>query len=211
MARLVGFHGRPRPHDRRRPVRRRAQRSNISRRGPGAAPPRGPRSPEPGPTAGSPRRCLPQDRSGGRAVADRAQSGRPSDARRWRDGRVPSGGRVDRGRAGSRDRLRRSGQQRLAGGQPVHGGGDAGAQPAGRHRDLRQRAAARGDRAEEPGRREGHDRRGAESAPDIPVADPGAFRLQLRARHLGWHGGADRRPGRGQGVVQALAHDRRSN
>ena len=45
-------------------------------------------------------------------------------------------------------------------------------------------------------------------APDIPVADPGALRLQLRARRLGRHRGADRRPGRGQGVVQALAHDR---
>jgi hypothetical protein len=114
---------------------------------------------EPGPAAGSPRRRLPQDRSGGRAVADRAQPGRPSDARRWRDRRVPAGGRVDQGRAGARDRLRRSGQQRLAGGQPVHGGRAAGAQPAGGHRDLSQRAAARRDRAEEPGRREGHDRR----------------------------------------------------
>ena len=47
-----------------------------------------------------------------------------------------------------RDRFRRSGEQRLAGGEPVHGGRGPAQPPAGRG-GVRQRAAAGGDRTEE--------------------------------------------------------------
>ena len=47
-------------------------------------------------------------------------------------------------------------------------------------------------------------------APDLPGADPGAVRLQRGAGRLRRRAGAHRHARRRQGVVQALAHDRRA-
>ncbi len=62
-------------------------------------------------------------------------------------------GRLDRRGAGAGHRFRGARAQRLAGGQPVHRRRGPAHAPAGR-RAVRQRPAAGGDRAEEPGRRE---------------------------------------------------------
>ena len=102
-----------------------------------------------------------------------------------------------------------AGQQRLAGGQPVHRGRGPAHAPAGRGA-VRQRPAAGGDRAQEPGRRERHHLVRVPAAPDLPGADPGALRHQRGARRLRRRAGAHRRARRGQGVVQALAHDQRA-
>ena len=124
---------------------------------------------------GRARRRLSQVHACGCAVPDRAQPRRPSDAGGRRHGRISPRGRLDRRRAGARDRLRRSRQQRLAGGQPVHRRRGPAHAAAG-HRAVRQRPAAGGDRAEEPGRRERHHLVGLPAAPDLPGADPGAVR-----------------------------------
>ena len=142
-------------------------------------------------------------------VAGGAQPRAAPDAGRWRDGRVPAQGRLDRRGAGARHRLRHAGQQRLAGGQPVHRGRRAAHAAAGRGA-VRQRAAAGGDRAEEPGRRERDGLVGVSAAPDVPGADPGAVHDQRGAGRLGRRAGAHRRARRGQGVVQALADDHRA-
>ncbi len=91
---------------------------------------------------------------------------------------------IDRGRPGAAGRLRRPGQQRLAGRQPVHR--DRGpAQPPARHRGVRQRPAAGGDRTEERGRRGRHDLDRLQPAADLQAADPVAVRLQRGAGRLG--------------------------
>ncbi len=54
------------------------------------------------------------------ALARRAEPCAASDAGRRRDGRIPAAGRLDRRRAGAGYRFRDAGEQRLAGGQPVH-------------------------------------------------------------------------------------------
>ena len=118
-------------------------------------------------------------------------------------------GRLDRRRAGAGDRLRRAGQQRLARRQPVHRVRGAAHAPAGRGA-VRQRPAAGGDRAQERGRRERDGLVGLPAAPDLPGADPGAVRDQRRAGRLRRRAGAHRLARRGQGVVQALAHDHRA-
>ena len=98
-------------------------------------------------------------------------------------------------------------EQRLAGGQPVHG--DRGpAQPAAGHRGLRQRAAAGRDRAEERGRR-GRDDLDAPTTSCRPTSrrfrrcshyNEAAGRLR---RPAGPHRLADGQPG----MVQGLADD----
>ena len=100
-------------------------------------------------------------------------------------------------------------EQRLARGQPVHRGRGPAHAPAGRGA-VRQRPAARGDRAQERGRRERDGLVGVPAAPDLPGADPGALRDQRGAGRLRRRAGAHRHARRGQGVVQALAHDRRA-
>ena len=109
--------------------------------------------------------------------------------------------------AGAGDRLRRPGEQRLAGGQPVHRRREQAHAPAGR-RAVRQRPAAGGDRAQERGRRERHDLDGLPAAPDLQGGDPVAVRLQRAAGRLRRRGGAGRHAHRRARVVQALAHHR---
>ena len=60
------------------------------------------------------------------------------------------------------------------------------------------------------GRRERDRLDGVPPAPDLPGADPGAVRYQRGAGRLRRRAGADRHARRGQGVVQALADDRRA-
>ncbi len=103
------------------------------------------------------------------ADACRAQPRAASAAGRRRDGRVPRAGRLDSRGAGARHRLRRSRQQRLAGGQPVHRHRGQAQPPAGR-RAVRQRPAAGGDRAEERRRRGRDDLDGVPPAPDLQGA-----------------------------------------
>ena len=87
-------------------------------------------------------------------------------------------------------------------GGPAHAAAGRGA--------VRQRPAAGGDRAQEPGRRERDGLVGLPAAPDLPGADPGAVRDQRGAGRLRRRAGAHRLARRGQGVVQALAHDHRA-
>ena len=141
------------------------------------------------------------------AVAHRAQPRCAPDAGGRRDGGVPPPGRLHRRRAGAGARLRPAGEQRLAGRQPVHRGRGAAQPPPGRGA-VRQRPAARGDRAQEPGRRERHRPERLPAVPDLSGADPRALRHQRGAGGFRRRAGAHRRAGRGQGVVQALAHDR---
>ena len=81
--------------------------------------------------------------------------------------------------------------------------------PAGR-RAVRQRPAARRHRAEEPGRRERDGLERLPAAPNLSGADPGAVRHQRGADRLRRRAGAHRRARRGQGMVQAVAHDHRA-
>ena len=114
-------------------------------------------APQPGPAGRGARGRLPQAHARRRAVAGRAQPRRAPDAGGRRDGRVPP-------RRTAPSPARRRGcidfddpdEQRLAGRQPVHRGRGP-AQPAAGRRPLRQRPAAGGHRAQEPGRRERHD------------------------------------------------------
>ena len=131
----------------------------------------------------------------------------PSDARRRGDGGARRRGGPGPRRSGSCARLRRTGEQRLARGQPVHGGREQ-ARTAARHRAVRQRPAARRHRAEEPRRRERLHLVGLPAASDLQGGDPVAVHVQRRARRIGRAGGAHRRADGRAGVVQALAHDR---
>ena len=127
----------------------------------------------------------------------------------YRDPRPrPERGRRDPGRAGPRARLRRPARQRLARGQPVHRRREPARAPP-RRGAVRQRTAARGHRAQEPGRRERHDRVGAPAATDLRGGGPLAVRLQRRARRVGRARSPHRHADRRAGVVQALAHDHR--
>ena len=66
------------------------------------------------------------------------------------------------------------------------------AQAAAGHRAVRQRPAARGDRAQEPGRRERDRLVRLPAAPDLPGTDPIAVRDQRGAGRLRRRAGADR-------------------
>ena len=80
--------------------------------------------------------------------------------------------------------------------------------PSGRC-GFRQRAAARRDRTEERRRRERRYLVGVPPAPDLSITDPGAVRHQRGTRRFRWRSGANRFARRGQGMVQAVAHDHR--
>ena len=164
-----------------------------------------PQLPEAGPRGGSG-----QAPARGDAVPGRGKPA-PSPHDRGRPGR---GGRPRRrhhcGRQGLAGRFRRPGQQRLARGQPVHGDREP-EQPAPGRGGVRERPAARGDRAQEPGRRGRDASRRLQPAPDLQAGDPLAVPHQRRARHLGRAGGAARLADRQYRVVPALAHGGRDH
>ena len=95
-----------------------------------------------------------------------------------------------------------------AGGQPVHRRREQAGAAAGRGA-IRQRAAARHRRAQEPGRRGRDGLDGVATAPDLQGRAAVAVRLQRGARRLGRGGGADRHADRRAGVVQAVADGHR--
>ena len=120
---------------------------------------------------------------------------------------VPHGWRSDPRSTGRRHRLRRACRQRLPRGQPGHGH-RARAHPPPGCRAVRQRPAARRDRAQEPGRRGGRHLDGVAAAPDLPGRAAHPVLDERAARRLGRHGGAPRHAHGGAGVVQAVAHGR---
>ena len=114
------------------------------------------------------------------------------------------------GDAGARHRLRRAGQQRLAGGQPVHRRRGPARAPAG-HRGVRQRPAAGRDRAEER-RPTRTPRSGRPSTSSRPTSSR-SRRCSPSTRCWSISDGVQARIGtldRRLGAVHALAHHRRA-
>jgi type I restriction enzyme M protein len=124
------------------------------------------------------------------------------------DRRILARGRVDSRRAGAGARFRRARLQQLARRQSVYRGRRTAHAAAG-YRSVCQRAAARRDRAEEPGRRERHGLERFPATRNLSGADPVVVHLQCGARHLRRSAGARRRDRRRTRMVQAVAHDHR--
>ena len=156
-------------------------------------------------------RCLgggvPQADPAGLAVAGGQQPCRPQVPGRGRAGRVSAARWVDRRRPRPRAGLRRPGEQRVPGGEPVHGGRGPARAPAG-HRAVRQRPAAGGDRAEKRRRRERHDLVGVQPASDLQAADSVAVRVQRGAGDLRRRAGPDRHADGRPRMVHAVADHR---
>ena len=132
------------------PDRPGAERNRLWRGGAGAAAARCPGRVEPAPARRGAGRCLSQADPPGGGHAGGPKPRFPPHAGGGCDGGVPGEcGRHSRG-AGKGHRLRRTRQQRLAGGQPVHRHRES-AHPPTRRGAVCQRPAAGHHRAQEPG------------------------------------------------------------
>ena len=177
----------------------------LRRRGVGKALARLARPPQPRPSRRRAGRRLPQADPAGRGRAGNAQPRLPPHVGGWGDGGVPRcRGRNPR-RPGPRHRLRQPRPQRLAGGQPVHRGGEpAGA--AARCGAVRQRPSPGSRRTQEPRGRERHGLGRLAAVADLQGRPAHPVLHERGAHGLGRDPGAHGHVDRGAGVVQALAH-----
>ena len=105
-------------------------------------------------------------------------------------------------------RFRRAGQQRLAGGQPVHRHGEPQHAP-GRHRRVPERLPHGRDRAEEPSGCHSHAPGRLQPAPDVQGGDPVPVHLQRAARRLRRQRGKGRDDHVAVGLVPPVEDHRR--